>query len=241
MLRRRKARTPQQSNPVSGATSFDSRGESGTEALSGGHPLHPSTFPGGSPRHRAGGRLRVEHSRTGAGGTLGALSRDMDKRGVDAEVVYPTMLLSYLDGDVPLEVAICRSYNRYLAEAWKKAGDRLRWVVVPPLRDMEASVQEIETACDHGAVGVFFRGVEGDRSLAESYFFPVYEAANRLGMAVCIHTGAGAPDITKVFVTWPPKRTRTFPTCSPTSARTTSSWAPTTATRTSPVRTAWWR
>ena len=42
-------------------------------------------------------------------------------------------------------------------------------------------------------------GVEGDRSLAESYFFPVYEAANRLGMAVCIHTGAGAPEITRVF------------------------------------------
>ena len=56
---------------------------------------------------------------------------------------------------------------------------------------------EIETARDHGAVGVFFRGVEGDRSLAESYFFPVYEAANRLGMAICIHTGAGAPDITR--------------------------------------------
>ena len=58
-------------------------------------------------------------------------------------------------------MAICRAYNRYLAEAWEKAGDRLRWVVVPPLRDMNASVREIETARDHGAVGVFFRGVEG--------------------------------------------------------------------------------
>ena len=124
---------------------------------------------------------------------------DMDKRGVDAEVVFPTLLLGYLPVEVDLEIAICAAYNRYLAKAWEQGGDRLRWVVVPPLRDMQASVREIETARDHGAVGVFFRGVEGERSLAESYFFPVYEAANRLGMAICIHTGAGAPEITKVF------------------------------------------
>ncbi len=124
---------------------------------------------------------------------------DMDKRGVDAEVVFPTLLLGYLPVEVDLEIAICAAYNRYLAKAWEQGGDRLRWVVVPPLRDIRASVREIETARDHGAVGVFFRGVEGERSLAESYFFPVYEAANRLGMAICIHTGAGAPEITKVF------------------------------------------
>lgn len=124
---------------------------------------------------------------------------DMDMRGVDVEVVYPTLLLGYLPVEVELEVAICRSYNSYLARAWKQAGDRLRWVVVPPLRDIQASVREIESARDHGAVGVFFRGVEGDRSLAEAYFFPVYAAANRLGMAICIHTGAGSPQIASVF------------------------------------------
>ncbi len=125
--------------------------------------------------------------------------RDMDKRGVEVEVVYPTLLLAYVTDDVDLEIAICRAYNRYLARAWREAGDRLRWVVVPPLRNIEESVREIETARDHGAVGVFFRGVEGDRSLAESYFFPVYETANRLQMSICVHTGAGSPGVTSVF------------------------------------------
>jgi predicted TIM-barrel fold metal-dependent hydrolase len=164
----------------------------------------PKRFGKGSALVAVGGSDR-ENARTDIAASVRYVTdpvervRDMDKRGVDAEVVYPTLLLGYLDVDVALEVAICQAYNRYLSEAWKVAGDRLRWVVVPPLRDMEASVREIETARDHGAVGVFFRGVEGDRSLAESYFFPVYEAANRLGMAICIHTGAGAPEITKVF------------------------------------------
>ena len=97
---------------------------------------------------------------------------DMDKRGVDIEVVFPTVLLAYITDDVDLEVAICRSYNRYMANAWREAGDRMRWVVVPPLRNIEESLREIEFARDNGAVGVFFRGVEGDRSLAESYFSP---------------------------------------------------------------------
>ena len=125
--------------------------------------------------------------------------RDMDKRDVDTEVVYPTLLLAWITDDVDLEIAICRAYNRYMSRAWREAGDRLRWVVVPPLRSVEQSVREIETARDNGAVGVFFRGVEGDRSLAESYFFPVYETANRLKMAICVHTGAGSPGIASVF------------------------------------------
>lgn len=125
--------------------------------------------------------------------------RDMDARGVDAEVVYPTLMLAYFTDDVALEVAVCRAYNRYLANAWREAGDRLRWVVVPPLRDIQASIRQIEEGRDNGAVGVFFRGVEGDRSLAEPYFDPIYEVANRLGMAVCIHTGGGSPTLTSVF------------------------------------------
>ena len=43
--------------------------------------------------------------------------RDMDMRGVDAEVVFPTLLLGYLPVEVDLEVAICAAYNRYLARA----------------------------------------------------------------------------------------------------------------------------
>lgn len=164
----------------------------------------PKRFGKGSAIVAVGGS-DAENARTDIEASVRYLSdpiarvRDMDERGVDVEVVYPTLLLAYVTEDAALEVAICRAYNRYLARAWRQAGDRLRWVVVPPLRDIEASVREIEQARDHGAVGIFFRGVEGDRSLAESYFFPVYEVANRLDMAVCIHTGAGSPGIAQVF------------------------------------------
>jgi predicted TIM-barrel fold metal-dependent hydrolase len=117
--------------------------------------------------------------------------RDMDKLGVELQVIYPTLFLVYLTDDAPLEIALCRAYNRWLAEACAKSGGRLRWVVVPPLRAVEESVKEIKWAKDHGAVGVFFRGLEGDKTLDNPYFFPVYQAAMDVDMPICIHTAIG--------------------------------------------------
>ena len=44
-----------------------------------------------------------------------------------------------------------------------------------------------------------FQGVEKDRSLAEPYFFPIYEEAQRLDLPICIHTGPGSPVLTEFF------------------------------------------
>jgi len=125
--------------------------------------------------------------------------KDMDKFSVEIQVIYPTLFLIYLTDDVNLEVALCRAYNRYLAQACEKSGGRMRWIVVPPLKSIEESVKEIKWAKDHGAVGVFFRGIEGETTLDNPYFFPVYQAANDLELPICIHTGAGCPAILKLF------------------------------------------
>jgi predicted TIM-barrel fold metal-dependent hydrolase len=117
--------------------------------------------------------------------------RDMDKLGVELQVIYPTLFLVYLTDDAELDVALCRAYNRWLASACAKADGRLRWVVVPPLRSIEESVKEIRWAKDRGAVGVFFRGLEGDKTLDNPYFFPVYQAAMDLDLPICIHTAIG--------------------------------------------------
>jgi predicted TIM-barrel fold metal-dependent hydrolase len=95
-----------------------------------------------------------------------------------------------------------------MAEVWEKGQGRLRWVVVPPLRSIDASIEALNFAQAHGAVGLFFRGIERDRTLDDPYFFPVYQEAARLNMPVCVHTGAGCPAFTAIFdVT----RSHTFP------------------------------
>ena len=120
--------------------------------------------------------------------------RDMDAMGMALQVVYPTLFLIYLTDDAALEIALCQAYNRFLAQAWEQSNGRLRWVVIPPLRSVEASVRDLRWAKEHGAVGVFFRGIERDRTLDDPYFFPVYEEASALDLPICVHTGAGCPD-----------------------------------------------
>lgn len=124
---------------------------------------------------------------------------DMDRLGFDVHVVYPTLFLIYLTDDIGLEVALCRAYNRWLAQVWTKGGDRLRWVVIPPLRSPEESIKEMRWAKERGAVGVFFRGIEGNLTLDNPHFFPVYEEASRLDLPICIHQGSGCPTFINFF------------------------------------------
>lgn len=144
-------------------------------------------------------RLLSRDWRTRALLDLESRLEDADKMGVEVQVVYPTLFIGYLTDDVPLEVALCRSYNRFQADVWSRGHGRFRWVIAPPLRDIEATIAELHYGKEHGAVGVLFRGIEKDRSLADPYFFPVYEEAQQLGLPICVHTGPGCPAMTEMF------------------------------------------
>jgi predicted TIM-barrel fold metal-dependent hydrolase len=125
--------------------------------------------------------------------------RDMDKIGVAVQVIYPTLFLVYLTDDAKLEVALCRAYNRFVADACAQASDRLKWVVILPLRDRETSLEEMKWAKDRGAVGVFFRGMEGNLTLDNPYFEPIYAQAEKLNLTLCIHTGSGSRHLMQLF------------------------------------------
>jgi len=124
---------------------------------------------------------------------------DMDRLGIDTQVIYPTLFLVYLTDDPDLDVALAKAYNRYLSNVGKQSNGRLRWNAVLPLRSVDASVNEMRWAKEQGAVGLFFRGMEGERTLDDPYFFPVYEEANSLDLPICIHTGSGCPTLTNMF------------------------------------------
>ena len=130
---------------------------------------------------------------------VGVRLADMDRLGVETQVIYPTLFLVYLTEDVDLDVALAKAYNRYMWEVEEKAGGRMRWTAVLPLRSIDASIDEMRLAKEHGAVGIFFRGMEGERTLDDPYFFPVYEEANSLELPICIHTGSGCPSLTNMF------------------------------------------
>ncbi len=113
----------------------------------------------------------------------------MDQLGVDVQVLYPTLWLRPVTDEPRVELALCKSYNRWLADVWSKGGGRLRWAAVLPLLTMPEALRELETAKQNGACAVFVRGFETDRHLGDPYLYPLYEAAEGLNLPVCAHAG----------------------------------------------------
>ena len=125
--------------------------------------------------------------------------RHMDELGVDIQVLYPSLFLRPLTARPEVEAAVCRSYNRWLAEIWRKSENRLRWAAVLPLMSIERSLEEARFARENGACGLFTRGLVEDRLLSDAYFFPVYDEASRLNLPICVHASSGNFDWVELF------------------------------------------
>ena len=125
----------------------------------------------------------------------------MDELEIDVQVLYPTVFLRAWTQDPTTEYALCKSYNRWLADIWSQAPDRLKWVVMPSLLSMERTMEELEFAKENGAVGVFLRGLECERRLDNPYFFPLYERAQELDMPICLHSGNNSFQVRDIYAT----------------------------------------
>jgi len=125
--------------------------------------------------------------------------RDLDKVGIDKQVVYPTLFLTTTADDIELEAALLRAYNNFLAEASIKSHGRLRFAALVPIRDIDESIKEVARAKGLGAVSVMLLGVAWDKSLGDKQLYPFYEEASSLDIPICIHFGWGCPAITDAF------------------------------------------
>jgi predicted TIM-barrel fold metal-dependent hydrolase len=119
--------------------------------------------------------------------------RHMDELGIDVQVLYPTVFIEQITEKPDWEIAICKGYNRWLADIYRQGGGRLRWICVLPLLDMRAALEELNFCQQHGACGVFMRGIEGHRLITDPYFYPLYDDISRLDLAVGVHVGNGNP------------------------------------------------
>jgi uncharacterized protein len=118
---------------------------------------------------------------------------DMDRQQVDVQVIFSSLFLNVRCRRAPAELALTRAYNRWLAARCNEGQGRLRWVFVPSLKNPEETVRDMRWARDNGAVGVLFRGIEGDKFLDHEDFDPVYAQAVELDLPICVHIGHGCP------------------------------------------------
>ena len=119
--------------------------------------------------------------------------RAMDQQGVDVHVIFPSLFLALSPESPEVELALSRAYNRFLAERCGDSGGRLRWVMQPAPKSMEATVEDIAWARRQGAIGVHLRGLEGNRPIDHPDFYPIYRVAQDLDMPICVHIGNASP------------------------------------------------
>ena len=79
--------------------------------------------------------------------------KHMDELKVDIQVIFPTIFIIPLTPRPEIELALCRSYNRWMGECWKQSDNRLRWVAVVPLLDTDHVYEEARLAKENGRGG----------------------------------------------------------------------------------------
>ncbi len=165
---------------------------------------HPAAKPGGGKqqaREIMSGYAQTTYAMRTMQDIEGRL-RHMDQLGVDIQVLYPTtMALGQISPRPQVDVAMSRSYNRWLADVWARGHGRLRWIAVPGVLDMDAALEQVRWCADHGACGVMLRGFEGDRILSDPFFFPMYKLAESLNLPICVHSGGANPPYASLIAT----------------------------------------
>ena len=73
-----------------------------------------------------------------------------------------------------------------------------------PMQDSEIAIKELERAKSIGLVGIQIGSNINDENLSEEKFFPIFEACERLGMAVLIHPWQmmGLESMEKYWLPW---------------------------------------
>jgi len=164
-------------------------------------------FP--QPEGPGKGAFAAIHPETAIGAVFNRIRlRHMDEEGVDAQVLYGSMTLSFeglLDRD--LAVACMRAYNDYIADDCRAWAGRLFPVGFLSLADVDEAVRELRRCVETlGMIGVHvppslpvphpaapdaFPAVRLGKHLSHPDFAPLLAAAQELDVAVGVHGSPG--------------------------------------------------
>ena len=94
--------------------------------------------------------------------------------------------------------------NDHIAELVTKYPKNYIGLATIPMQDTELAIKELERAKSIGHVGIQIGSNINDENLSEERFFPIFEACERLGMAVMIHPWQmmGFESMKKYWLPW---------------------------------------
>jgi predicted TIM-barrel fold metal-dependent hydrolase len=118
---------------------------------------------------------------------------DMDAEGIDAVFLYPTLgLFLGAIADADLSAAVCRAYNRWLADYCAPYPKRLFGVAMLPIQSVDLAVEEMRFAGQElGFRAAFVRpNPYNGRMLHDPANDALWRGALDLNLAIGIHSGA---------------------------------------------------
>jgi predicted TIM-barrel fold metal-dependent hydrolase len=116
----------------------------------------------------------------------------LDTHGIDRAILLPgdVMGLGILP-DPDLAAAVARANNDWMIDRWLATDERFRGSLCVAPQNPEASAAEIDRiGGDRRLAQVFWPTTAS--FMGERQYYPIYEAAERNGLPVCIHPGAEA-------------------------------------------------
>ncbi|MFQ5932476.1 MAG: amidohydrolase family protein [Nitrospiraceae bacterium] len=134
-------------------------------------------------------RVNASDHRMGSGEDWAAF---LDKTGVEQAVMFPSEGLSVgFFQQADYAVLVCRAFNDYVADRYRKVDKRLHPVGLIPMQDVKAAVAELRRAVlELGLKGIMLPSRGLPLHLGHDYYWPVYEEAANLGCPLGIHGGS---------------------------------------------------
>lgn len=121
---------------------------------------------------------------------------------VQVVCTIPVLFAYWASGKDGLEVS--RFLNDHLIELVERYPKNYIGLGTIPMQDPELAIQELERIHQLGMPGIQIGSNINDENLSEEKFFPIFEACERLGMAVMIHPWQmmGQEQMRKYWLPW---------------------------------------
>lgn len=115
-----------------------------------------------------------------------------DKHGVSMQVISPTpMMIPYYVQDKNNAIEICKILNDDNARLVSEFPNRFTALGALPMQHTDAAIQEMRRIKDLGMHGIEVNSNIAGLDLDEARFFPIFEAAAEMNMAIFIHPWSG--------------------------------------------------
>ena len=151
--------------------------------VEGGRPLRirDFTLEGEDLQRAKGGRPDLE-----------SRMKDLDRDGIDAEVIYPNRgLLMWASPDPAMQTAMCKVWNDWAIEVFGPQKKRCAPVAAVAAKDVESAVKEIHRVAKMGYRTVFLPVQVQDQPYNLPLYDPLWAAIQETGIPISFHVGTG--------------------------------------------------